>query len=112
MFKIETLRYMRDCLKYPNESPELYNLTDLLIGDLECAREVAQGIMKAQLNIKSQKYLTSSMVIPVIEKLRESLRSTRVHYTTRRGSLEHTKIYIHKHIHTRTHTRTHTNKHD
>jgi len=82
MFNIETLRYMRDCLKHPNVPPELYNLTDLLIGDLECAREVAQGIMKAQLNIESQKYLTSSMVIPIIEKLRESLRSTRVHYTT------------------------------
>ena len=73
---------MRDCLKYLKAPPELYNLTDLLIGDLECAREVAQGILKAQLNIKSQKYLTSSMVIPIIEKLRESLRSTCVHYTT------------------------------
>jgi len=51
MFNIETLRYMRNCPKHPNVPPELYNLTDLLIGDLECAREVAQGIMKAQLNI-------------------------------------------------------------
>ena len=59
---------MHDCPKHPNVPPELYNLTDLrlLIGDLECAREIAQGIMKAQLNIEGQKYLTSSMVIPII----------------------------------------------
>ena len=38
--------------------------------------------MKAQLNIEGQKYLTSSMAIPIIEELRESLRSTRMHYTT------------------------------
>jgi hypothetical protein len=82
MFNIKTLRYMRDCPKHPNVPPELYNLTDLLIGDLECARVVAQGIMKAQLNIEGQKYLTSSMAIPIIEELRESLRSTRMHYTT------------------------------
>jgi len=52
--------------------PELYNLTDLLIGDLECAREVAQGIIKTQLNIEGYH----------LEELRESLRSTRMHYTT------------------------------
>ena len=57
---------MRDCPKHLNVPPELYNLTDLLIGDVECAREVAQGIMKAQLNIEGQKYITSSMVIPII----------------------------------------------
>jgi len=44
MFNIKTLRYMRDCPKHPNVPPELQNLTDLLIGDLECAREVVQGI--------------------------------------------------------------------
>jgi len=38
--------------------------------------------MKAQLNIEGQKYLTSSMAIPIIEEHRESLRSTRMHYTT------------------------------
>jgi len=38
--------------------------------------------MKAQLNIEGQKYLTSSMVIPMIEELCESLRSTCMHYTT------------------------------
>jgi len=42
MFNIKTLRYMRACPKHPNVPPELYNFTDLLIGDLECAREVAQ----------------------------------------------------------------------
>ena len=63
-----TRRYMRDCPKHPNVPPELYNLTDLLIGDLECAHEVAQGIMKAQLNIEGQKYFTSSMAIPIIYK--------------------------------------------
>ena len=57
---------MRDCPKHPNVPPEFYNLTDLLIGDLECAHEVAQGIMKAQLNIEGQKYLSSSMAIPII----------------------------------------------
>jgi len=57
---------MYDCPKHPNVPPELYNLTELLIGDVECACEVAQGIMKAQLNIEGQKYLTSSMVIPII----------------------------------------------
>ena len=51
--------------------------------DLECARVVAQGIMKAQLNIEGQKYLTSSMAIPIIEEHRKSLRSTRMHYTTK-----------------------------
>ena len=35
--------------------------------DLECARVVAQGIIKAQLNIEGQKYLTSSMAIPSID---------------------------------------------
>ena len=71
-------------LKHPNVPPELYNLTDLVIGDLECARVVAQGIMKAQLNVEGQKYLTSSMVIPIIEELRKSLRSTRMlHYYRR-----------------------------
>jgi len=39
---------MHDCPKHPNVPPELYNLTDLLIGDLECACEVAQGIMKVE----------------------------------------------------------------
>ena len=57
---------MRDCPNHPNVPPELYNLTDLRIRDLECAHEVAQGIMKAQLNIGIQKYFTSSMAIPVI----------------------------------------------
>jgi len=33
-------------------------------------------------NLEGQKYLTSSMAIPIIEELRESLRSTRMHYTT------------------------------
>ena len=42
MFNIKTLRYMHYCPKHPAVPPELYNLTDLLIGDLECAREVAQ----------------------------------------------------------------------
>ena len=46
MFNIETLCYMRDYPKRPNVPPEIYNLTDLLIGDLECAREVAQGIIR------------------------------------------------------------------
>jgi len=64
IFNIKTLRYMRDCPKYPNVSPELYNLTDFLIGDLECAREVVQGIMKAKLNIEGQRYLNSSMPGP------------------------------------------------
>ena len=40
---------MCDCPKHPNVPPELYNLTDLLIGYLECARDIAHGIMKAQL---------------------------------------------------------------
>jgi len=62
----KTQRYMRDCPKHHNVPPELYNLTDLLIGDLECAHEVARGIMKAQMNIESQKYFTSSMAIPII----------------------------------------------
>jgi len=62
----ETRRYMRDCPKHPNVRPKVYNLTDLLIDDLEFAHEVAQGIMKAQLNIGGQKYLTSSMSIPII----------------------------------------------
>ena len=57
---------MRDCPKHPNVPPKFYNLTDLLIGDLECAHEVAQGIMKAQLNIEGHKYFTSSMTIPII----------------------------------------------
>jgi len=51
---------MRDCPKHPNVPPEIYYLTDLLIGDLECARVIAQGIMKAQLNIEGQKNLTCS----------------------------------------------------
>jgi len=42
----KTQRYMRDCPKHPNVPLELYNLTDLLIGDLECAHEVAQGIRR------------------------------------------------------------------
>ena len=42
MFNIKTLRYMCDCPKVPDVLSKLYNLTDLLIGDLECAREVAQ----------------------------------------------------------------------
>ena len=46
-----------------------------------CAHSCAD-IMQAQLNIEGQKYLTSSMVIPIIEELRESLRSTRMHCTT------------------------------
>ena len=33
-------------------------------------------------NLEAQKYLTSSMAIPIIEDLCESLRSTRMHYTT------------------------------
>jgi len=78
IFNIKTLCYMRDCPNYPNVPPELYNLTDLLIGDLECA----EGIMKTHLNIEGQKYPTSSMAIPIIEKLCENLRSTRMHYTT------------------------------
>jgi len=51
IFNIKTLRYMRDSPKHPNVSPELYNLTDFLIGDLECAREAVQGVMKAKLNM-------------------------------------------------------------
>jgi len=42
----KTWRYIRDCPKHPNVPPKLYNLTDLLIGDLECAHEVAQGIRR------------------------------------------------------------------
>jgi len=80
MFNIKTLRYMRDCLKHPNVPPDLYNLTDLLIGDLECAREVAQGIMKAKLNIEGQKYLTSSMVIPIIEPVSPETQATNRHF--------------------------------
>jgi len=34
-FNIKTLCYMRDCPKHPDVPPKLYNLTDLLIGDLE-----------------------------------------------------------------------------
>jgi len=63
---IKTQGYKPDCPKHSNVPPDLYNLTDLLIGHLECAHEVVQGIMKAQLNIESQKYFTSSMVIPII----------------------------------------------
>jgi len=59
MFNIKTLRYMCDCPKHPNVPLELYNLTDLLIGDLECACEVVQGIMKAKLNIMARVKSTS-----------------------------------------------------
>jgi len=48
MFNVKNLCYIRDCPKHPNVPPELYNLTDLLIGNLECAREVAQSIMKTR----------------------------------------------------------------
>jgi len=41
-------------------------------------RVIAQGIMKAQLNIEGQKYLTSSMTISTIEELRESLRLSNI----------------------------------
>jgi hypothetical protein len=80
MFNIKTLRYMRDCPKHPNVPSELYNLTDLLIGDLECARQVAQGMMKAKLNIEGQEYLTSSMVIPIIEPVSPEIRATKGHF--------------------------------
>ena len=73
---------MHDCPTHPNVPPEFYNLTDLLIDNLECAREVAQSIMKTQLNIEDQKYLTSSMAILIIEELHKGPRSTRLHYTT------------------------------
>ena len=68
---------MRDCPKRPNVPLELY---DLLIGDLECAREVVQGIMKAKLNIEGQKYLTSSMVIPVIKPVSPETQATNGHF--------------------------------
>jgi len=64
MFNInKTRRYMRDCPIHPNVPPELYNLTGLLIGNLECAHwhEVAPGIMKAQdVNVffESMKHIT------------------------------------------------------
>jgi len=45
----KTRRYMRDCPKHPNVPPEIYNLTDLLIG----AHQVAQGIMKAGARVAS-----------------------------------------------------------
>ena len=71
---------MRDCPKHPNVPPELYNLTDLIIGDLECAREVAQGIMKSKLNIEVQKYLSSSMVNPNIEPVSPETQATNGHF--------------------------------
>ena len=86
MFNIKTLRYIRDCPKLPNVPPELYNLTDLLIGDLECACEVVQGIMKAKLNIEGQKYLTSPMVIPIIEPVSPDTQATNGHW--------HFQIYV------------------
>ena len=65
----------------PNVPPEFYNLTDLLVGDhLECAREAAQGIMKAKLNIEGQKYLNSSMVIPIIEPVSAETQATNGHF--------------------------------
>jgi hypothetical protein len=85
MFNIKTLPYMRGCLKHPNVPPELYNLTDLLIGDVECACEVAQG-MKAKLNIEGQKYLTSPMVIPIIEPFSPDTQATNGHW--------HFQIYV------------------
>ena len=78
--RVKTLRYIRDCPKHPNVPPELYNLTDLLIGDLECACEVVQGIMKAKLNIEGQKYLTSSMVIPIIKPVSPETQATNGHF--------------------------------
>jgi len=78
--RVKTLRYIRDCPKHPNVPPELYNLTDLLIGDLECARKVVQGIMKAKLNIEGQKYLTSFMVIPIIEPDLPETQATNGHF--------------------------------
>jgi len=79
MFNIKTLRYMRNCPKHPNVPRELYNLTDLLIGDLECARVIAQGIMKAQLNIEGQTYLTSVCDEPQVQfKVQPRFNSSRL----------------------------------
>ena len=79
MFNIKTLRYMRDCPEHPNVPPALYNLTDLLIVDLECVREVVQGILKAKSNIEGQKYLTLH-VIPIIEPVSPETRATNGHF--------------------------------
>ena len=82
MFNIKILRSMSDCPRHPNVPPELYNLTvtDLLIDDLECVRGVAQGIRKAKLNTKGQKYLTSSMVIPSIKPVSPETETTNRHF--------------------------------
>jgi len=76
---------MHDCPEHPNVPPELYNLNDLLIGDLECAHCARSRARyhEGAIEYRGSKVLHLFHGHPChLEELRESLRSTRMHYTT------------------------------
>ena len=59
---------------------EIYNLTDVEWGNIECVLEICVAFKVVQKTLEGEKYVTCSLVIPMMEEIRESLRSSRASF--------------------------------
>ena len=63
-------------------STDLVFITDHWLGDLECLKEIAHTLYVAQRLLEGEKYATCSLVIAMIEEIRESFKATLANFNT------------------------------
>jgi len=61
---------------------DLVFITDHCLGDLECLKEIAHALYVAQRLLEGEKYVTCSLVIVMIEEIRESFKTTLANFNT------------------------------
>ena len=76
-----TLRHMRDS-GHSLVPADLVFITDHWLGDLECLKEIAHALYVAQRLLEGEKYVTCSLVIVMIEEIRESFKATLANFNT------------------------------
>jgi len=69
---VQTLKYMRDTPRSDLVSGEMYNLTDADWKDIEIIRKITMVFKLSQENLDGEKYITGSLVVPIIEGIRSS----------------------------------------
>jgi len=86
----ETFVYLRDAPANSKSHlipPDVHLLSDMDWFDIECIKDVVGPFKQAQQKLEGSKYITGSMVIPMLEEIRENLRSARMHYSVEQSPL-------------------------
>jgi hypothetical protein len=79
----EVFIFLRDAPRNAKSNlipPDVFKLDDYDWGDLEVLKEMLEPFKIAQEKLEGSQYVTSSLVIPVVEEIRCKLQSTLEHY--------------------------------